>query len=486
MKKDFNKSKYGLSVGVALLLSQFAAFGGDLFDNNLLKVDLNKTSPAGVKVTLYTKNPYKEALTVNKKSDFQYVILLPETVSSITSKPSLSATSDVIQNIEVKTQQLSQEASKGYTKIIISTTKPIEIVAQNQVLSTSDYKVSESDYKELIAQAGKKSVAQKSAVSAAKKAEPVKKATTPAKKSTVQPAKTAKPVIKKQAIPVAKPKPKVAAPAVQKPVNKPPVQKSVEQKPVVQPAKNIPATTPAPVTTTAPAPQPQTAPATTPTAEQALPAAQPIPAMPQKVEMPLPETPFQKVMNIIKANLTMFAGGALLIPLILLLIFMKKGKKPVAEIKEEKTQVQETSEGMPNIQQLQEEVVEEEVIEEGLTEDELPETEEIIFPQEEIITDKKEEIDTLFNQDTANDILTKEHQKQAEDVEENTEREPVIETVPETSSPAEESFEEILPLEDIIPLENIEPIDEIEQMEGAVAPEPESELESETETETET
>ncbi len=393
MKKDFHKSKYGLSLGVALLLSQFTVFGGDFFDNNLLKVDLNKTSPTSVKVTLYTKNPYKEMLSVNKKSDFQYVILLPETVSSITSKPSLASTSDVIQNIEVKTQQLTQDVAKGYTKIIISTNKPVEIVAQNQVLNTSDYKVTESDYKELIAQAGKKPVAQKMSATAStatptKKPEPKKEATI-AKKPVQQAPSASKQTVKKQVVTAVK----------QKPVTKPSAQKVVEQKPATKPVEAISTQAATQSVTEKPATNILTTTVQPPVEQTA-------PTLPDKTQMPVEETPVQKIINIIKANLTMFAGGALLIPLILLLFFMKKGKKPVSEIKEELTK----QEIKPNIQEPQEEI-----IDEDLTEEELPSEDEIISLQGDSKIDKKEEIDTLFNQDTVNDILTKEHQKQIED-----------------------------------------------------------------------
>lgn len=129
-------------------------FAADNFQNNLLKTDVNKNSLGAVKVTLYTNKPYTDNIVANKKSDTEYVILMPETSNSIISKPSLQAVSDVVKNVEVKTQHYSGNV-KGYTKIIITTSKPIEIMPRVQTLSSSQYKVSEGDYKELLEQSSK-------------------------------------------------------------------------------------------------------------------------------------------------------------------------------------------------------------------------------------------------------------------------------------------------------------------------------------------
>lgn len=128
---------------------------GETFQNNLLKMDVYHGSSGGVKVTLYTNKPYNDYVSVNKKNDFEYVILMPETANSLTAKPTLNAVSDVVKNVEVKTQQYENQV-KGYTKIIISTTQPIEIVPQVQTLKTSNYQLSEKDYSELMAQTPKK------------------------------------------------------------------------------------------------------------------------------------------------------------------------------------------------------------------------------------------------------------------------------------------------------------------------------------------
>lgn len=135
------------------LVTQTVFANGETFQNNLLKMDVYKTSTGGAKITVYTKKPYNETIVVNKKGENQYVILMPETASSLTAKPQLP--SDLIQNIEVKTQQYTTGGQKGYTKILISTNKPIEITSQVQTLNNANYDLSEKDYSELIAQSKK-------------------------------------------------------------------------------------------------------------------------------------------------------------------------------------------------------------------------------------------------------------------------------------------------------------------------------------------
>lgn len=144
------------------------------FQNNLVKADLYKSSLGGVKLTLYTNAPYNEKVFVNKKNDNEYVILMPETSNSLTAKPSLSSVDDVVKSVDVKTQQYNNQL-KGYTKITITTVKPVEIMPQVQALSPTAYKVSENDYKELLSQA-KPKPENKTTVKADVKNETVKQA----------------------------------------------------------------------------------------------------------------------------------------------------------------------------------------------------------------------------------------------------------------------------------------------------------------------
>lgn len=150
----FISRKYLYSLILSILLVGMQAVFAQNFNNNLLKADVNKNSLGGVKVTLYTSKPYKDSVVANKKSDNEYVILMPETANSLTSKPSLNSASDIVRNVEVKTQQYNGNV-KGYTKIVITTTKPVEVVPQVQTLNTSSYALSEKEYKELLTQSTK-------------------------------------------------------------------------------------------------------------------------------------------------------------------------------------------------------------------------------------------------------------------------------------------------------------------------------------------
>lgn len=144
---------------LALILLAFVSFqqvnSADVFQNNLLKAEILKNSFGNIKIVLYTSKPFNDSVFANKKSDYEYIILMPETANSLTVKPSLQNVSDIVKNIEVKTQQY-QNNIKGYTKIVISTTKPVEIIPQVQTLKPSDYRVNENDYKELLSQTSKK------------------------------------------------------------------------------------------------------------------------------------------------------------------------------------------------------------------------------------------------------------------------------------------------------------------------------------------
>lgn len=157
MRVSFRIKKYSFLLMGLILIGASVVFANDeMFQNNLLKIDVLKTPQGGVKVTLYTKKPYNDSVMVNKKSDTEYVILMPETSNSLTAKPALKSASDVVQNVEVKTQQYSPDSrQKGYTKIVFSTLKPIEITPTVKTVNNPDF-LSENEYKELMEQVGKK------------------------------------------------------------------------------------------------------------------------------------------------------------------------------------------------------------------------------------------------------------------------------------------------------------------------------------------
>lgn len=107
----------------------------------------------GVQVKIYTSKPYGDSVSVNKKNDSEYVILMPETSNSMTANPILNPVVGVVRGVSVKTQQYDGNV-KGYTKITISTLKPIEIVTQLKNINVTN-QLSEDDYSELLAQTKK-------------------------------------------------------------------------------------------------------------------------------------------------------------------------------------------------------------------------------------------------------------------------------------------------------------------------------------------
>lgn len=157
-----------------LFVSNCIGHASETFQNALLRMDFGKNPAGEIKVVLYTSKPYNDTINVNKKSDFEYVILMPETANSMTANPILNAVAGVVKAVMVKTQQYENNV-KGYTKITIATSKPVEITSQAQNLKDSDYRLSESDYKELLAQTAKQTKIQPK--TEIKKPLPVKKET---------------------------------------------------------------------------------------------------------------------------------------------------------------------------------------------------------------------------------------------------------------------------------------------------------------------
>src|SRR5574344_1236057 len=224
MVKEIGKNKYLKSILVcAVVLSTCAGFASAAeTQNNLLKTDVYKTSKNGVKVTLYTSKPYKEPLVVNKKSDNEYVIYLPETVNAQTSRPT-NKSSD-IQSVDIKTQQ----GKKSYTKVLIKTSKAVEITPQVQTLANSTYKMTDNEYKNLMSHVSKKTVAPQLRAKAVTKPKTVVKIEKPILKSItkkvlktqnkIEQPKVSKPIIKKQ---VQQTKPQVKVQTITRQVNQP-------------------------------------------------------------------------------------------------------------------------------------------------------------------------------------------------------------------------------------------------------------------------
>lgn len=127
------KSKLSVLL-MASLITTNLVFASD-YKNNVVDVKVNKESNNAVKVTIYTDKPYTEPVVVNKKANNKYVILMPETKSSLKSTPSVSNVSGTVNNVSVNTQAVS--GGKGYTKIIITSEKAITVVPRTQTVSST-------------------------------------------------------------------------------------------------------------------------------------------------------------------------------------------------------------------------------------------------------------------------------------------------------------------------------------------------------------
>lgn len=343
LSKNFRINKYFYVIAFCVfLLGAHISAASEAFKNSLVKMDFSNIS-GGIQVKLYTNKPYGDSISVNKKSDSEYVILMPETSNSMTANPILNPVSGVVRGVSVKTQQYDGNI-KGYTKITISTLKPIEIVTQLKTINASSYQLSENDYSELLAQTAKKTQPVAPKKVAAKpivvKKEAPKTVQKPAEVKTAQqktvsnlPAQKTKKTETKQT-PVLATKPKQAAnlsKAAEKPVVKEvkkPVSKHVSQpiesaKPVqeAKPTKatNVPSSNPpVPLAQTAPsvpAIQPQV-----PTSTQStLPASKPL-TFGQKI-INVTENPqrLAKYKDMLLSNIYVILGGALVVFLILLL-----------------------------------------------------------------------------------------------------------------------------------------------------------------------
>lgn len=138
-------------IGIALLLAIASAPVSGTFangGNNLVQLDLKKSSNNSVNVTLFTSNGYNDNVMVRKKSDNKYVILIPKVQSSGYSASNLNGVRDLVSNVDVKTVN---DTNGGYTKVTIITTKPLDIKTSAQ--KSSPVTEEQKEYKTLIAQA---------------------------------------------------------------------------------------------------------------------------------------------------------------------------------------------------------------------------------------------------------------------------------------------------------------------------------------------
>lgn len=332
MKTIGHKVKYCciLLIGLILISAQFVRASEEAFQNNLLKVDVHKTSLGDVKVTLYTAKPYKDAVVVNQKGTNEYVILMPETSNSLTAKPSLKSASDVIQNVEVKTQQYAPgQGQKGYTKIVISSQVPVEISAQTQNLNTQESQINEQEYKELMAHTAKKPSAQ--VVIPSQKIAPARPTLT--KERTVKIAPKAKIAQRNISSPVAKTilTKKQPVKIAQVPVsNVEPTPKATPKEELVQKAESTQVVPEIPKDQTT-AQEPTQGVEQQPLSQQAVAPTATVPIQPPTA----PQSDIQKYKHLIKTHINEILIG-LSVPIILILLLMRGARKSVKKMQEQK------------------------------------------------------------------------------------------------------------------------------------------------------
>lgn len=93
------------------------------YKNSLSKVELSKVSDDAYTINLYTSKKYLDPVKVIKKNDLNYYILLPETKNS---SSAINVPSADIRNITTNSYSYAgQDVNNGYTKINITTTKPV-------------------------------------------------------------------------------------------------------------------------------------------------------------------------------------------------------------------------------------------------------------------------------------------------------------------------------------------------------------------------
>lgn len=143
MVKLTNKIAVCLLLGLGFLpLSAYS-------NNSLTQLDIKKSisSDSTLNVTIYTSSPYDDNVAVSKKTDNKYVILMPNVSGVSQSRPDLSGLHDVISDIDIKS---IQDGENGYTKVTLTTTKPVTIKTATK--RSAPLTAEQKAYKNLIAQ----------------------------------------------------------------------------------------------------------------------------------------------------------------------------------------------------------------------------------------------------------------------------------------------------------------------------------------------
>ena len=107
--------------------------------DNILNTSLRKTSANGLNFTFYTNNNVAEAPIVKDKGNNSYVILLPNLKDVSGVRPDLSAVSDLVRDVNVKTVN---EGAVTYTKVTLTSQKPLNINVETRKTSQSTRELS--------------------------------------------------------------------------------------------------------------------------------------------------------------------------------------------------------------------------------------------------------------------------------------------------------------------------------------------------------
>ena len=227
------KIKISLLLLATLMTTSFAF--ANSYRNNVVDVNVNKESSNAVKVTIYTDKPYTEPVVVNKKANNKYVILMPETKSNLKSVPSLTNVSGTVSGITVNTQEVS--GGKGYTKIIITADKAINVVPRTQQLATPKPASTTIAKKDTASASVKQTQTAKTSEKpkTVTKQAPAKQSTTAVKKQ----AETTNKIVSTTTKPVAKQTPKTNQKSISNSVKKNVAQTDKYKTPVTKPVEPI-------------------------------------------------------------------------------------------------------------------------------------------------------------------------------------------------------------------------------------------------------
>jgi hypothetical protein len=210
------------------------------YANSLVQVDAGKSGGDTVDLTFLTTGNSSDNIVVRKKSDTNYVILLPKISGENYRNPGVnSSVKELISDINVKS---IDDSSGGYTKVTITAKKPLNITARTRKITSES--AEEKEYSSLIAQVN--------AIKNKVKAEtPKPESAKPAPEAKIKPPESAKSAPKAEKtitakelarhIPVQKTKPPKSQQIT--PVNTPPVKlEELPAAPVIEEMDNVPDT----------------------------------------------------------------------------------------------------------------------------------------------------------------------------------------------------------------------------------------------------